>query len=691
MNRILIVDDVPQNSYLLEVLLQTNGYEVDKAANGIEALDVARKKQTDVIISDILMPGMDGFSLCRAVKADEQLKQIPFIFCTATYTDPRDEEFAISLGAERFIVKPVDGDSLLATLKEIIQNRAIKKPTAQQEGIETGDEFYKEYNETLIRKLEDKMAQLQKSNKRLISLYNISSDIHIMQPSANLIQIFLRTIIENAGYYHANYFSFDESQKKLTSLAAIGFPEETLSNLKDKLVFNLGEKIGLVGLVAQNEQIANIPDTSKEPNWLNLDPTIKSALFTPVHFEKKLLGVIGLFSKEQNAFTEEDEYDVAVLSNNLALAIENINNQEQVKKQLARLSALHSIDKAIIGSSDLNFTLNILLDHVTALLKIDAADVLLSQINVPTNKFIAGRGFNTLRVENDIIRVGNSLDKKVAEERRIIHVTELADQEVSPEFVMMWAKEGFSTYFGVPLIAKDKMVGILEIYHRTPLDPDPDWINYFETLAGQAAIAIDKAALVSELQASNQQLIQAYDATIEGWSRAMDLRDKETEGHTQRVTEMTLKLARAMGMSAEQLIQVKRGALLHDIGKLGIPDHILLKPETLSDEEWIIMRRHPQFAYDMLRPIEYLNRAIAIPYCHHEKWDGSGYPCGLKGEEIPLEARLFAVVDVWDALASDRPYRPALEKQKVLTYIQEKSGTQFDPKVVELFIKLVGN
>lgn len=185
------------------------------------------------------------------------------------------------------------------------------------------------------------------------------------------------------------------------------------------------------------------------------------------------------------------------------------------------------------------------------------------------------------------------------------------------------------------------------------------------------------------------QLLSAYDATIEGWSRAMDLRDKETEGHTQRVTALTEKLARLAGTGAIDLLNMRRGSLLHDIGKMGVPDSILHKPDKLTDEEWVVMRQHPQHAYDMIQPIEYLRPALDIPYCHHEKWDGSGYPRGLKSEEIPLSARIFAINDVWDAVTSDRPYRLAWDKQKALDYIREQNGRHFDPYVVELFYKMI--
>jgi PAS domain S-box-containing protein/putative nucleotidyltransferase with HDIG domain len=186
-----------------------------------------------------------------------------------------------------------------------------------------------------------------------------------------------------------------------------------------------------------------------------------------------------------------------------------------------------------------------------------------------------------------------------------------------------------------------------------------------------------------------EELFRAYNATIEGWSYALDLRDRDTEGHTRRVTEMAMRLARAMGYDEEQLLQVRRGALLHDIGKMAIPDRILHKEGPLNDEEWVIMRKHPVYSFELISSIDFLRPALDIPHYHHERWDGSGYPEKLKGEGIPLTARIFAVVDVWDALRFDRPYRKAWNQEKVLEYIRSQSGIQFDPHVVEVFLELV--
>lgn len=196
--------------------------------------------------------------------------------------------------------------------------------------------------------------------------------------------------------------------------------------------------------------------------------------------------------------------------------------------------------------------------------------------------------------------------------------------------------------------------------------------------------------MVYSLRDSKMDLLKAYDSTLVGWSNALELRDQETQGHTQRVTELSIDLARWMGIQESDLDNIRRGALLHDIGKMGIPDSILLKPGKLTPAEWVIMRKHPQYAYEMIYPIEYLRPVLDIPYCHHERWDGTGYPRGLKGEEIPMAARVFAVIDVWDAMRSHRPYRPALSVDEVCEYISTASGTHFDPAVVDAFFELLG-
>jgi PAS domain S-box-containing protein len=362
--------------------------------------------------------------------------------------------------------------------------------------------------------------------------------------------------------------------------------------------------------------------------------------------------------------------------------------QEKLKRHMDNLTALRNIDNAINGSLDLRITLKVLLMEALKQLNVDAAVVLLLNPYSQTLEYASGQGFHTDRISFARVRMGESCAGRVAKEHRTLFLGDITAAEEGAAPKALVESEGFKSYVGVPLIAKGKVKGVLELFHRAPLIPEQDWLNFVEALAGQAAIAIDIAELFESLQSSHSELLSAYDTTIEGWSRALDYRDKETEGHSRRVTELTVCIAREMGMGNEKLVHVRRGALLHDIGKLGVPDNILLKPGKLTDEEFAIIKRHPEIAFSLLSPIEFLRPALDIPHFHHEKWDGSGYPQGLKGEEIPLTARIFAVVDVWDALCSDRPYRPAWPEERAREYIREQTGKDFDPRVVELFLTM---
>ena len=237
---------------------------------------------------------------------------------------------------------------------------------------------------------------------------------------------------------------------------------------------------------------------------------------------------------------------------------------------------------------------------------------------------------------------------------------------------------------GVPLIAAERTIGVLWMGRRTEISEDDCLL--LVAIAEMAASALHRVSLHHQLEASHNQLKVAYDSTLEGWARALELRDADTEGHTRRVVELSVLIAQTMGLSPEEGVHLRRGALLHDIGKMAIPDHILRKPGPLDDAEWEIMRRHPEFAREMLADIPYMQPALDIPFCHHEKWDGTGYPRGLAGEEIPISARVFAVADVWDALTSDRPYRRAWSEEKAEAHITAASGSHFDPAAVDAFI-----
>ena len=361
----------------------------------------------------------------------------------------------------------------------------------------------------------------------------------------------------------------------------------------------------------------------------------------------------------------------------------------KIKHQFDQLAALRSIDLAIISDLDLTPTLSVILDQVRAQLKIDAAAILLFDPHTQLLEFASGVGFKTSALQHTRLQVGEEYAGKAVLERKVFHIPNLRSRQTAFLRSPFFAQENFIAYYAIPLIAKGQAVGVLEIFHRALLDADVDWLNYMDMLAGQAAIAIDNSMLFKNLQLSNAELTLAYDKAIEGWSRALDLRDKETEGHSRRVTKLTFKLASIMGIKQPELTHICRGAMLHDIGKVAIPDSILLKAGPLDNEEWITMRRHPMIAVELLASIDHLAPALDIPRSHHEKWNGMGYPDHLSGETIPLAARLFAIVDVYDALTSDRPYRRAWSQADAMKYISDQSGKHFDPHVVPTFIEMM--
>jgi putative nucleotidyltransferase with HDIG domain len=364
--------------------------------------------------------------------------------------------------------------------------------------------------------------------------------------------------------------------------------------------------------------------------------------------------------------------------------------QAQLRQQrrLEELEAQRMINQAIAGIFGLQITLEIICAQALNLFPADAVGILLYSPPNQTLSYAAGDGFRLEAYQDSQCQLDEDFAGKVATSRKTIRIDDLNQDPTSFEVPSTVNQEGFRCYTGIPLIAKGELKGVMEIFHRKAFIHDEHWLNLVESMTFQIAVAIDDEHLYAKLRHQNVNLFKAYNATIEGWSRALELRDRETEGHTLRVADVTLLLAKQMGIRDEELIQIRRGALLHDIGKIGVPDSILLKPGKLTDAEWEIMKKHPEVAFKLLSPIEYLRSAVDIPFCHHEKWDGSGYPRGLKGHQIPLSARIFAVIDVWDALRSDRPYRKAWPEDRVMDYIKSQSGTHFDPDVVDVFFEV---
>lgn len=361
-------------------------------------------------------------------------------------------------------------------------------------------------------------------------------------------------------------------------------------------------------------------------------------------------------------------------------------SRKSLETQLKRLDALRQIDLAIVSSADLAVLSSAVLDQVVQVLDVDAAIIQLVDPDSLILRPLSSRGMRTAQGAGLRLRVGQGIVGRVALEQKTISIQNLPN-EVGFRRKELAEREGFISYFATPLVSTGRVIGVLELFNRQEMQADLSWLEFFEILAGQVAIAISHVRNVTDLHQAHVQLSLAYDHTIEGWAKTLELRDIETEGHSQRVTELADDLASRLGYEEKDLVHIRRGAMLHDIGKIGIPDEILFKPAKLTPNEMAIMQRHPTIAYDLLSQVEFLKPALVIPRYHHEKWDGSGYPTGLRQEQIPEPARIFALVDVWDALLSDRPYRKKWSGEKARAYINSEAGAHFDPQITKVFVK----
>ncbi len=438
------------------------------------------------------------------------------------------------------------------------------------------------------------------------------------------------------------------------------------------------------GSVILSGKPRRIGDVTQVSDYLMVTPDVRSELCVPIKLGERIIGIINAESKELDFFTEEDERLMLTIAGQMANAIERFRLFEAESKRRLEAETLKEAISALSSSLELERVLEIILNSIEQVVPLDSATIFL--LEGDQLRVMMARGIPNM--DELLTCVFPANDPLFAETLRNGNLVILEDAQQDPRFRGWGATSYVHGWMAIPLAARGEVIGYITLDNRKPAAYSQDQAKLAQAFVNQAAIAIQNARLFENLQDSLRELNEAYETTIEGWSRALDLRDRETEGHTLRVTALTLKMAEAMGFSEEERVHIRRGALLHDMGKLGVPDRILLKPDSLTDDEWEIMRMHPLYTYQMLAPIEYLRPALEIPLTHHERWDGSGYPRGLQGTEIPLVARIFAVIDVWDALTSDRPYRPAWSQQATLEYLKKNAGIQFDPEVVKIFLKL---
>jgi response regulator RpfG family c-di-GMP phosphodiesterase len=667
--RVLVVEDSPDDAALLLRELQRAGYDpTSERVDSPQALREALRRAWDVVISDYAMPQFSAPEALKLVK--ESGLDLPFIIVSGAIGEQTAVE-AMRAGADDYLMKGQLARLAPALERELQEAAGRQAHRRAESGLTRRDEILKAVGaaaEQLLRSTDWKRS-VQEVLARLGQVMQVSRtyifENHVGEDGEFLVSLRYEWVapgippqIDNPG------------------LQGFRWRDEG---------FDRWEEVLKHGRILHGH-VRELPPDERE---LLVAQGIRSFACLPIFVQQSYWGVIGFDNCSEEREWSAAELDaLRTVADTFGAAIQRGLVEEQVQRQVQRLAGLRAINVAITASLDLGVTLTVFLDHATAQLGVDAADVLLFRPQVRMLEYATGRGFRTAALQRTSLRLGEGLAGRAALERRSVSIPDLASEAGTLARASLLQSEEFVAYYAMPLLSKGQVKGVLELFHRSPLDLTPEWLDFAHTLAGQAAVAIDNALLFEELERSNLELTLAYDTTLEGWSRALDLRDKETEGHSQRVTELTLRLARTLGMSDTELVHVRRGALLHDIGKMGIPDRILLKPGPLTEEEWALMHLHPVYAFELLSPIAYLRPAIDIPYCHHEWWDGTGYPRGLKGHTIPLAARVFAVVDVWDALRSDRPYRAAWLEERVREHIRSLAGTHFDPMVTEGFLAL---
>ncbi len=547
--------------------------------------------------------------------------------------------------------------------------------------------------------------ELRRRADEFASLYETTRDLAAPNELARVLNTVVERAVRLLRASSGALLLYDPTKAELELAVTKNFPAPL--GIRQKI----GE--GLAGHVAQIRQPMIVDDYGvseyRLPRYEGL--SFRASLQVPMLDRGELIGVLGVIEIGESArkFTEDDANLLTLFAGQAASAVDNARLFQETRHRLAELETINKISTVLRTAQTVGEMLPVLLDETLDMLDADTGAVwLYDAVNDKLRETVA-RGWFTqiveppLRPRKTIAGHAVGTPQGVAVSRRgssrELRGTDPAgdwrsatgEPYISREFAgdpltRESARPHIPAGWGgayVPIRSADEIVGVLFVSVELPRELTPSEVRLLTTLAEIAGNTIHRMRL-------HESLEEAYETTLEGWSSALDLRDGETEGHTRRVAELTLRLARAMGMSESELVQVRRGALLHDIGKMGITDKILHKHAALTPEEWKIMRMHPTFAYQLLKQIEFLLPALDIPYSHHERWDGTGYPRGLKGNAIPLAARIFTVVDVWDALCSERPYRPGWSEKRALRYIREQAGKHFDPKVVAHFLQTIG-
>jgi HD-GYP domain-containing protein (c-di-GMP phosphodiesterase class II) len=506
---------------------------------------------------------------------------------------------------------------------------------------------------------------------------------------ASVVDVIMEAVASALHVPAVGVLLYDDQAQSVRLEHAYGFFEAGEADKRQVPWEAYQQEILSKGRLAVFADVNYLPDYAARLLWSG--ENLRSLVFAHLFVNHKYLGSLFAGSRATpRSFTEQELTLLQVFSQQLAVAIANTRVLEETERRLQRIQALYTIETAINGSLNLETSLEMLLSQAIPLLDLDAANILMLNHTNLELEYFTGSGLERKMHWQTSFKLGIDLPGIAALERKTVggEVSSILTMDSARNPVLV--REGISFYYAAPIMTKGDVKGVLEVYRRADAVPDNEWTTLLETLAKKIGMLIEGAELFTDRQRLSTELELAHDAFAETWVNELDRLLHEPPGHTHQVADLTIKIARLSGISKYDLVHVRRGAILHDIGKLRIPAAILTKPGPLTDVEWAAVRKHPEYAYDMLSRLKHLRPALEIPYSHHEKWDGSGYPMGYSGERIPLAARIFAVVDTWDVMRTVRPYRPAYPDQAVLSHIQQQSGLAFDPQVVEVFLRVIG-
>ncbi|MBA7538555.1 Protein-glutamate methylesterase/protein-glutamine glutaminase [subsurface metagenome] len=655
MRRILVVDDLEENRYLLQKLLERYNYTVETAINGVEALEKARRSLPDMIITDSLMPKMDGFQLCRELKRDEGLKDVPVLFYSATYTDKKSRKLALDIGAIEYITKPQEPDVFVKIINKAWDKHSKGEVKPIKKLLEE-KVYMKTYNERLIQKLEEKMLDLEKSEKHIKYLYSVLEAIRgvnqliVREKDRDILIQKTCDILIGARGYNTAWLGLLKDEKTFDTVVAS--PLKELSSFCAQVL--KGDYPPCIKKALTKKDLFMIIDRSRDCGDCSLKKLHlgKNSLLMRITHESKLFGFLVL-SLEPDVYIDVEEKGLLEeVTDDIALGLHSIEIGENLEKRTYDLKERVKELNCLWEISNL----------------VERPDISLEEI-----------------IKGTVNLLPSSWQYPQITCARII----LDSKEYKSKNFKKTAWKQASD-----IILHQKPIGTVEVYYleeRPQMEEGPflkEERNLINVVAERLGNLIEGKQSEMKLQQSYQKLQKTMEDTISTIGKIAETRDPYTAGHQKNVSQIATFIAQEMKLPKDKIKGVRIASLVHDIGKISLPAEILNKPTKLSKIEFSLIKDHSQVGHDVLKSIDFPWPVARIVLQHHERLNGSGYPNKLKGDKILLESRIIGVADVVEAMSSHRPYRPALGIDAALEEISQNIDILYDPEVVDTCLKL---